>query len=70
MIWVMSTQAVPFLTPEQYLEIERAAGNRQSDGSWPMREYSAPSDEIALDSTGCRLRLADVYERVEFEAAS
>jgi Uma2 family endonuclease len=43
---------------------------RQPDGSWLMREYSAPSDEIHLHSIDCRLRLADVYERVEFEAAS
>ena len=43
---------------------------RQPDGSWLMREYSAPTDEIDLKSIGCRIRLADVYERVEFEAAS
>ena len=43
---------------------------RQPDGSWLMREYSAASDEIHLDSIGCNLRLADVYERVEFETAS
>lgn len=40
----------------------------QSDGSWLMREYSAPTDEIELKSIVCRLRLRDVYERVEFEA--
>ncbi len=43
---------------------------RQPDGSWLMREYVAPSDEIDLKAIGCRLRLSDVYERVEFEAAS
>jgi Uma2 family endonuclease len=43
---------------------------RQPDGSWLMREYSAPTDEIRLASIGCSLRLADVYERVEFETAS
>jgi Uma2 family endonuclease len=41
---------------------------RQSDGSWLMREYSASTDEIELKSIGCRLRLRDVYECVEFEA--
>lgn len=39
---------------------------RQSDSSWLMREYSAPSDEIHLASIDCRLRLDAVYERVEF----
>jgi len=43
---------------------------RQPDGSWLMREYSSPSDEIDLKSIDCRLRLADVYERVEFETLS
>jgi Uma2 family endonuclease len=43
---------------------------RQPDESWLMREYCSPSDEIHLDSIGCRLLLADVYERVEFDAAS
>jgi Uma2 family endonuclease len=38
---------------------------RQPDESWMMREYSLPSDEIDLPSIGCRLRLQDVYERVE-----
>ena len=42
---------------------------RQTDGSWLMREYSAPADEIELVSIGCRLSLGDVYERVEFETA-
>jgi Uma2 family endonuclease len=39
---------------------------RQPDGSWLMREYCSASDEIALVSIGCTLRLAAVYERVEF----
>jgi Uma2 family endonuclease len=43
---------------------------RQDDGSWLMREYCSPSDAIDLKSIGCRLILADIYERVEFEAAS
>jgi Uma2 family endonuclease len=38
---------------------------RQEDGSWVMREYFALSDKIELPSIGCRLRLQDVYERVE-----
>jgi Uma2 family endonuclease len=38
---------------------------RQPDGAWLMREYSSLSDEIDLPSIACRLRLQDVYERVE-----
>ena len=38
---------------------------RQPDGAWLMREYSSFADEIDLPSIGCRLRLQDVYERVE-----
>ncbi len=43
---------------------------RQPDGAWLMREYSSPSDEIKMSSIGCRLRLEDVYERVDFDTAS
>ena len=38
---------------------------RQPDGAWLMREYLSLSDEIDLTSIACRLRLQDVYERVE-----
>lgn len=41
---------------------------RQSDGSWVMREYTSLTDEIELTSIDCRLNLAAVYARVEFEA--
>jgi Uma2 family endonuclease len=40
---------------------------RQPDGSWLMREYSSRSDEIELVSIACRLRLEELYARVEFE---
>jgi Uma2 family endonuclease len=43
---------------------------RQPDGGWLLHEYSAASDELDLHSIDCRLRLADVYEQVEFETAS
>ena len=38
---------------------------RQPDGAWLLRDHFAASDEITLPSIGCRLRLQDVYERVE-----
>jgi Uma2 family endonuclease len=40
---------------------------RQPDGSWLMREYFSPSDEIQLTAIGCSLLLKSVYERVELE---
>lgn len=39
---------------------------RQPDGSWRLTEASGLDAEIALASVGCTLRLADVYENVEF----
>lgn len=38
---------------------------RQPDGAWLLRDYFALSDEITLASIGCRLRLHDVYRRLE-----
>ena len=40
---------------------------RQPDGSWILREFTSPADEIELKSIGCRLNLESLYERVEFE---
>ena len=40
---------------------------RQTDGAWLFHEYSAPDDELRLNSIGCRLKLDSLYERVEFE---
>ena len=40
---------------------------RQPDASWLLRELKGPEAEIGLKSIDCRLRLADLYERVEFE---
>ncbi len=39
---------------------------RQDDGSWRLVDYRDKDDELLLDSIDCRLRLADVYEKVEF----
>jgi Uma2 family endonuclease len=40
---------------------------RQPEGSWLLREFTNPADEIELKSIGCRLRLDSLYQRVEFE---
>jgi len=39
---------------------------RQADGRWILVSAEKPNDAIELTSIGCRLVLADIYERVEF----
>ena len=38
---------------------------RQADGSWLLRSASRMEDSLDLQSVGCRLTLADLYEKVE-----
>ena len=40
---------------------------RQANGQWLMSSATEPEEEVVLDSIGCRLKVADIYERVEFE---
>jgi Uma2 family endonuclease len=42
--------------------------SKQPDGAWLLREFKSPSDEIELTSSGCRLTLGPLYDRVEFES--
>jgi len=44
--------------------------SRQPDGRWILSQVQDEKAEVALESIGCRLALADVYERVELEPAS
>jgi hypothetical protein len=39
---------------------------RGQDGLWVLRSVGNPSDVLELTSIGCRLLLADIYEKVEF----
>jgi Uma2 family endonuclease len=39
---------------------------RQPDGLWMLNAKSSPEDSIELKSVDCRLRLADLYEKVAF----
>ena len=39
---------------------------RQADGRWLLASYDRLEDAIDLQSIGCSLALADLYERVEF----
>ena len=40
---------------------------RQSDHQWLLTETDSIEDTIALPSIACRLSVADIYEKVEFE---
>jgi Uma2 family endonuclease len=39
---------------------------RQTDGAWLLTASGDLTDTINLSATGCRLALADLYEKVEF----
>ena len=41
---------------------------RQADGSWMLRECSNPAETIELVSIECRLNVAEIYEKVTFDA--
>ena len=41
---------------------------RQSDGNWLFRSFSRAEDSVEMQSLGCRLTLADIYEKVDFAA--
>ena len=40
---------------------------RQSDNQWLLSETDSVEDTIELPSIACRLTVADIYEKVEFE---
>jgi hypothetical protein len=39
---------------------------RQDGGQWVLTSFSLPEDSVPLDTVGCRLSLAECYEKVEF----
>ncbi len=41
---------------------------RQSDRSWLFSEYKSAEDKIKIESIGCELLVAEIYEKVEFES--
>jgi Uma2 family endonuclease len=40
--------------------------NRSEDGRWTLTDFSARTDSVPLESVGCTLSLAEVYDKVEF----
>lgn len=41
---------------------------KTDSGAWEIEQFTALNDEIALQTTGCRLTLREIYEEIEFEA--
>ena len=39
------------------------------EGAWLLSSAGQPQDELQLESIGCRLRVAGLYEKVEFDPA-
>ena len=56
---------------QEYLLVSQSAPHielyRRTGAVWTLIEADTLEGEITLDSVGCTLRLADVYERVAFE---
>ena len=42
--------------------------SRQRDGSWSCQTYHGLDRSFTIESIGCELRLADVYDRISFES--
>jgi Uma2 family endonuclease len=40
---------------------------RQADNKWLMSEATAAQDVVSFDALGCRLALAEIYDKVQFE---
>jgi Uma2 family endonuclease len=40
--------------------------HRQDDGTWTLRKYEGLDAIVAISSIGCSLKLADVYDRIDF----
>lgn len=44
--------------------------HRSDDNDWRLQVYDQPDQELTLSEYSCRLPLAEVYERLEFEKVS
>jgi hypothetical protein len=40
--------------------------SRREDGSWSFRESAGMEARLTLESLGCEIALADIYDKVEF----
>jgi Uma2 family endonuclease len=65
-------QSIPSFTEYLLLASDRIHGDlfvRQASGLWLLRSFGELEDVLTLESVGCRLKLADLYEKVAFDAA-
>jgi Uma2 family endonuclease len=58
----ISSFAEYLLVSQDEYRVEHYA--RQPDGRWLLTEYRSREDTLALDSIGCRLSLAEIYDKV------
>jgi Uma2 family endonuclease len=64
-------RAVPTLSEYMLVSQDRVHiefYTRQPNETWNLREWSDPDAEIDLTSVPCRLKIAQVYTQVEFDA--
>jgi Uma2 family endonuclease len=62
-------QSIPSFTEYLLLASDRVHADlyvRQPSGLWLRSSFGAPEDTLTLESVNCRLKLADLYEKVEF----
>jgi Uma2 family endonuclease len=52
------------LLSSEYMNVDLYT--RQADGKWLLSSASQSEEVVELQSVGCRLKLADLYEKVEF----
>lgn len=48
-------------------EVRAELYTRTDDGRWLLTDFRDPQERIPLDSVGCSLSLAEVYDKVELE---
>jgi len=53
------------LVAQHKIHVERYV--RQSDRSWLFSEFKSAKDKFQIQSIGCELSVAEIYEKVEFE---
>lgn len=56
------------LVAQDYVHAERYVPSPAPDAAWVRADFDGPDAVVQLPSVGVRLRLGDLYERVEFPA--
>lgn len=69
----MQAQRQAYFTAKEYLDMERMAPTkseyyRQPAGQWILSDHKGLDAAVAIASIDCTLPLADIYDKVEFDA--